>query len=279
LLGLAALGLAAVGFLLLRSGDQPGGAGAVEAWAELGTADVHSLAFDPADAERLYFGHHGGLLESRDGGREWTATALSGIDAMNVEPAGEGSLQIAGHDVYGESNDGGGSWSPVPNDLPGLDLHAFAVDPNQPSHAWAFAVGFGLFESTDAGRHWEMRQPGNWPALATYRQSDTTILVAISDAGLQRSDDGARSWGRLGVPPGQPITLAAAMDGSVLYVATSSGVYRSADAGSTWTATAFEGVALALAVAPQDPEGLALVDDGTRFYRSSDGGSNFQGPP
>ena len=125
------------------------------AWSTLGTRDVHSLAFDPADAQHLYFGHHGGLLETTDGGRSWQSTALNGADAMNVAPPAGGSFQIAGHNVYKELSDGGATWQDVPNDLPGLDLHAFVADPPDPSHAWAFSVGFGLFEATDKGRTWE----------------------------------------------------------------------------------------------------------------------------
>ncbi len=67
----------------------------------------------------------------------------------------------------------------MPNDLPGLDLHAFAVDPADPDHAWTFAVGFGLYETTDAGRRWALRQPGNWGYLATYRDSDRNVLIAV----------------------------------------------------------------------------------------------------
>jgi hypothetical protein len=39
----------------------------VNAWATLNTADVHALAFAPGDDSHLYFGHHNGLLETRDG--------------------------------------------------------------------------------------------------------------------------------------------------------------------------------------------------------------------
>jgi photosystem II stability/assembly factor-like uncharacterized protein len=279
-LAVAAVAVTAVAFLALRPDDGTSGdGGEVVAWATLGTADVHSLAFDPTDTQHLYFGHHGGLLESRDGGRDWAPTTLEGVDAMNVEIAGAGRLQIAGHEVYVESSDGGQSWAPVPNDLPGLDLHAFAMDPADPQRVWAFAVGFGLFESSDGGRRWEQRQPGNWPALAAFHEGGETILAGISDAGLQRSADGGRSWSALGSPPAQPITLAAATDGSALYLATANGLYRSADGGSTWDSTAFGGVALALAVATDDPSVVGLVDEETRFYRSSDGGSSFSGPP
>jgi hypothetical protein len=171
--------LAAVGFVVLSGGGTQTVGGAT-VWATLGTRDVHSLAFDPSDAQHLYFGHHNGLLESRDGGRTWQPTALSGADAMNVRTGTGPALQIAGHNVYMETADGGRTWTDVPNDLPGLDLHAFVVDPTDPSHTWAWAVGFGLFESTDRGRHWEPRQPGDWPVLAIVKSSGSTTLVGVS---------------------------------------------------------------------------------------------------
>lgn len=267
-----------VGFVVLSSSDRADPAGDPVSWATLGTADVHSLAIDPADAQHLYFGHHGGLLESRDGGRSWSRTSLSGIDAMNVETGSEGRIQIAGHDVYVESTDGGQSWATVPNDLPGLDLHAFAMDPGDPMHVWAFAVGFGLFESTDGGRAWELRQAGNWPPLAAYREQDATVLLGISEAGLQRSSDGGTSWQAFDAPSAQPITVAAAAHGSAFYLATVDGLYTSTDGGTSWARSAFRRPALALAIAADSPSVVALVDEETRFYRSPDGGSSFPGP-
>ena len=276
--GLVAAGLIAfVGFAVLSIGRPQTVNGAV-AWATLGTQDVHSLAFDPADAQHLYFGHHTGLLESRDGGRSWQPTSLGGADAMNVRPGSGPAVQIAGHDLYMETADGGRTWTPVPNDLPGLDLHAFVVDPADPARAWAYAVGFGLFESTDRGRHWAARQPGDWPVLAAARSGGTSILFGVSSAGLGSSPDGGRTWRQLSMPPGQIASLAAAPDTSLVLAGTARGLYRSIDGGMSWQPTAFTGIALTVAIAPTNPKVIAVVDDRTRFFRSEDGGTTWPGP-
>ncbi|MEO7295007.1 MAG: YCF48-related protein [Candidatus Limnocylindria bacterium] len=251
---------------------------AAVAWARLGTADVHSLLFDPADPDRLLFGHHGGLLEADDGGRTWRESTLTGADAMNVRRLDGARLQIAGHEVFLESADAGVMWAPVPNDLPGLDLHAFTVDPAEPDRAWVFAVGHGLYTTTDAGRHWRLLDAGNWGALASYVRDDTTMLVAVGPSGLVRSRDAGESWEPMTYPGAPLATLAAAEDGSALYAATSAGLRRSTDEGSTWSDTGFAGQALAVAVSPSNPDQVAVVDPDTRFYRSSDAGATWPGP-
>lgn len=275
-LGGVALAVVGIGFVALRAGDGPGGG--AEVWAMLNTADVHALAFDPADNQHLFFGHHNGLLESVDGGRTWRPTGLSGADAMNVPLTNANRFQIAGHNVYMETTDGGASWQPVPNDLPGLDLHAFTVDPADPDHAWTFAVGFGLFETSDAGRHWQLRQSGNWGALIAYRDGATTELVAVGPEGLVRSSDGGAGWTALAYPGAPLAALAASTDGGVLYAATSAGLKRSTDGGASWSDTGFASPALSVAVASDDPMVVALVDQSTRFYRSPDGGASWPAP-
>jgi len=271
----AAVAVVALAVVLGGGGQSVGGA---TPWSTLGTRDVHSLAFDPADPQHLFFGHHGGLLETKDGGRSWQATALLNADAMNVAPPSAGFFQIAGHNVYMETADGGQTWQSVPNNLPGLDLHAFVADPDDPARAWAFAAGFGLFETIDRGRTWELRQPGGWGALTSFVESGETVLIGVASTGLARSDDGGRTWAALGQPTGQLVSLAASAGGGVLYAGTSEGVSRSSDGGRTWAPTALETVALTVAVAQQDPNIVAVVDDKTRFFRSADGGASWPSP-
>ncbi len=269
--GFAAVAVVAiVGYLAL------GGEGGPRSWATLGTRDVHSLAFASGDSQHLFFGHHTGLLESRNGGRSWQPSALSGADAMNVRPAPGNTLQVAGHNVYVESTDGGAHWAPVANDLPGLDLHAFTVDPADPKHAWAWSVGYGLFETTDRGRHWAIRQVGDWPVLVATDADGAAGLLGVSSRGLAKSMDGGQNWTPLANPGRQVASLAASPDGNLLYAGTSTGLKRSDDGGLTWRATAFTGLALTVAMVGSGT--VAVVDDSTRFFRSDDGGATF-GPP
>jgi photosystem II stability/assembly factor-like uncharacterized protein len=276
--GVAVAAVAGIALAVVLNAGGQATVGGATAWSTLGTRDVHSLAFDPDDPQHLYFGHHGGLLETKDGGRSWQGTALSGADAMNVAPPAGGFFQIAGHNVYMETADGGQTWQDVPNNLPGLDLHSFVADPADPSHAWAFAVGNGLFETTDKGRTWELRQPGGWGALTSFVESGKTVLVGVGSTGLGRSDDGGRTWTELGQPQGQLASLAASSDGTVMYAGTTEGVSRSTDGGRTWTTTALEAVGVTVAVDPNDPKVVAIVDDKTRFFRSTDGGATWPGP-
>ena len=265
--------IAALGAFVLLRAPEPA------PLATLGTADAHALAIDPRNADRIFFGHHGGLLESRDAGRTWIETTLSGADAMNVSTGADGVLQVAGHELYVTSSDGGATWQPVETDLPGLDLHAFVADPADPDRAWTFAAGLGLFETTDGGSNWELRQEGNWGALTAYRTADTMVLVAIGPDGLATSSDAGATWRPI-TYPGAPLSggLAAAADGSAIYAATVRGLRRSGDGGASWQATGWDGPALAIAVAPSDPSLLALVDDEMNFYRSTDAGASWPGP-
>lgn len=276
--GATVAAIAVIALAVVLNGGGRAAVGKATAWSTLGTQDVHSLAFDPTDPQHLYFGHHGGLLETRDGGRSWQGTALRGADAMNVAPPVGGFFQIAGHNVYMETADGGQTWQEVPNNLPGLDLHAFVADPADPAHAWAFAVGFGLFETTDKGRTWEARQSGGWGALSAFVAGGRTVLVGVGPGGLARSEDGGHTWTALAQPGGRIASLAASADGAMIYAGTTEGLSRSTDGGRTWAPTALEAVAVTVAVSPGDPNVLAVVDDKTRFFRSPDGGASWPGP-
>ena len=104
--------------------------------------------------------------------------------------------------------------------------------------------------------------------------------------GLYRSEDGGRTWTKVGLPAAHhgPDVMTIAMhpsEPSVVYVGThEAGVLKTVDGGRTWKATndALGGVDVhGLAVDPNAPDKLhALVrDQRAGLYRSTDGGARW----
>ncbi|MBF8286090.1 MAG: hypothetical protein HW378_5005 [Anaerolineales bacterium] len=154
--GVIVLGLALGGWWLYAR--NPAQSGNAQPLSRLSTRDFHSLAFSPTEPDTVFFGHHDGLLVSRDGGRTWRSTALQNADAMALAaPAANPQVMYAaGHDVFLKSTDAGQTWQPVSTNLPGTDMHGFAVDPQDASHVYTHVVGSGIFSSQDGGTTWTL---------------------------------------------------------------------------------------------------------------------------
>lgn len=263
----------------LRSGG--GAGGSPEPIGRLRTQDFHSLAFLPLEPETVYFGHHGGLLVSHDGGESWQETSLQGADAMAlaIPPSDPQIIYAAGHNVFFKSTDGGQTWSQVLTDLPGLDIHGFAADPENASRVIAHVVGFGVFESRNGGEHWELLNSGIALLNLAMGESGETLYGTAGQNGFWKSADGGTTWSRLGNLPGQG-AIAVAFDHALgsLYVTTlgeGAGSYGSEDGGETWTPLALKGILLAIAVSPHDPQQLVAVDEAGSVYASRDGGKTW----
>ena len=268
---LVALGLVAL--LALR----PTSPTAPVAWAAFGSRDVHSLAFVGGDPQHLLFGHHGGLEESKDGGRTWSPLPVRD-DAMSMSPASDGSIVIAGHEVFVASPDGGQTWAPIKGDLPSLDIHGFTRDPFDPARMWAYLATGGLWESTDFGAHFTRVREDNVLYPTAVRIDSTTRLFGVDLSGLNVSEDGGRTWTALGSPPTYPMTgFAASADGTIVYAGASDGLFRSGDGGRLWAKTGYGGSAFAVATSA-DGQVVALVSRATEFFRSSDSGATWPGP-
>jgi photosystem II stability/assembly factor-like uncharacterized protein len=271
-LGVIAL-LAVVAVLVVQALPKPGQV----AWARLGSQDVHSLAFVGGDQQHVLFGHHGGVSESLDGGRTWTALSAR-QDAMSMTPATDGSIVVAGHNVFSGSSDSGTTWAPIPADLPNLDIHGFTRDPGDPARMWAYLATGGLWESANGGLHWVQVRADTVVFPLAVRDGSTTTLLAVDASGLVASTDGGRTFTTRGEPPTYPVTsLAASRDGRTIYAGAPDGLVRSGDGGRTWTPTGYVGSAFALATS-SDGAIVAVVSRETEFFRSSDGGATWPRP-
>ena len=275
---IGAVALVAVGLfasVLFRSFD---GVASGTAWARLGTQDVHALRFLPGSTDRLLFGHHGGLLETGDGGRTWKLGSAR-ADAMSLSVAGGDRLVIAGHLVFQESRDRGATWADIPADLPSLDIHAFAQSQLDPDRMWAYLASGGVYASVDGGIQWTEVFPGDVIGLTAVVADGRDALYGIDPfAGLVRSADRGATWAPAGRPPTSPVTsLAATADGRILVLGGPDGLYRSDDGGATWRQVLKSRTVLASAVS-EDGRTLAAVTQDTVFYRSDDGGATWPGP-
>jgi photosystem II stability/assembly factor-like uncharacterized protein len=274
-----------------------GGGSEVAALATLKTADFHALAFAPDNPDVVFFGHHNGIMRSDDAGKTWQAL----VDRRNFDAMGLGvgrgdtrTVYLAGHDVFQASTDGGKTWQPVQHNLPGTDIHGFAMSPSDPNRLYAYVVGQGTFTSTDGGRTWQRlagQLPGDVMGLADPGSAGAspgapeTLYASSMGAGVLRSADGGQTWnsamgalGRRGVlalaaDPAAPQTLYAGLEGS--------GLYKTADGGGTWTRLPFPGQSpVAIAVSPAQPQRVLAIEFHNRaglVYRSDDGGATWGG--
>lgn len=133
-----------------------------DSWrAALRGADVHRLAVDPADPDRVVAATESGVYESHDGGRTWECVgATEGLYVKFV--------------VFGP---GGACYAPAAADMGDTTVRLFVGD-----------------EGT-----WERRATVDGASVLAFAVVDGTLLLQRADDGrLLASDDGGRSWTPVG---------------------------------------------------------------------------------
>jgi photosystem II stability/assembly factor-like uncharacterized protein len=172
----------------------------------------------------------------------------------------------------------------------GGPMETVAASPSSPQTVYAATVVAGrFFRSLDGGATWAER-PGGLGYVVTAdlfvdAQDSRTVYARTSSPdkpGVQRTRNGGLTWTAAGPGPNvYGLTLDDRAPG-LLYAATQRGLYRSADAGDTWTATAFAGsTVFAFAVDPRDPHTFLVAvggshsSDPTTFRRSTDQGATW----
>jgi len=260
------------------------------------------LAIDPQNPKTLYagtyagdFGPAGGIFKSTDGGVTWSAATsglpevLREVSALAIDPKSPNTI-LAGTDqgVF-KSIDAGASWNKSNIGLPDTYISALTIDPQTPRTVYASGSG-RLFKSLDGGVRWgALDFPANVEAgVLAIDPQNSNVVYAGSYKGLFKSTDAGASWtaSGMGLPTGpwmsalvidpqNPSTLYTGFSGAELDSCNfpcsgfNDGVFKSIDAGATWTAVN-SGLTTqhvtSLAIDPQNPD---------RLYAGTLGGGVF----
>lgn len=223
---------------------------------------------------------------------------VSSIAVSRLDPAV--AYAAAAHGGVWKTTDGGVSWIPLTDGLSSLASGALAIDPTNDAviyyatgeqhEAFDSYFGDGLFKSTDGGANWvkiaTRAQIGDYVARIAVHPETPSTLYAASSRGLLLSLDGGLNWSvREGADWAFDL-LIHPTNPDVLYgTVHANGVYKSVDAGQTWTPLAgglptsgfFR---IQIGIGTSDPQvlyaGFTNAGGGLLgMYKTIDGGDNW----
>lgn len=256
-------------------------------------ADIHALEYSPTLANTLYCGSDGGIYKTSNGGANWydqsAGLVITQFYRINTTPQDNNK-------VVGGTQDNG--CNTLDNNIfthqRGADGFACLIDYTDLNKIYMSTQAY-LYRSTNNGSNFTNITPAaiekhTWDVPWTMHPSTPTTLY-VGQADIYKSTDSGDNWSATGT--GNPsdwfleVTVAPTYSTRV-YGVTPNRVYRSDNAGSTWT-----NITSGLPVSPDysyiavDPNYSSYIyvtfssyTSGTKVYRSTDAGatwSNFTG--
>ncbi|HEX5706305.1 MAG TPA: YCF48-related protein [Pyrinomonadaceae bacterium] len=277
-------------------------------WAVTGPmgGDVRSLAIDPQDPERLYFGTiDGQIYSSTDGGQTWAR--LGGfnrpglyIDNLIVDPRDSRVIYAAAHrhkepGGFFKTKDGGLTWREA-SELKAEAVHALTQAAKNPDVLVA-GTNRGVFRSEDGGDSWEHLETAATPGLVNVESlavdpRNTDVIYAGTWYLPYKTTDGGETWN---------ITKNGIIDDSDIFaieidetnpdhviMSACSGIYETRNAGALWrkvngipsqsrrTRAILQNPAVPSAIYAGTTEGFWLSQNGGNDWRVTTNRQNFE---
>ena len=217
---------------------------------------VNQFVFHPALSERVYAATTVGAFYSKDAGREWEER-MNGMKEVHIVTA----IAINPKDpsvLYGgttggiyRSEDGAMTWKKMNNGLipeselmasMALGVNAIEIDHVNPDVVYAGTTK-GLYRTTNRGESWDrigQSIPEPFISSIVLHPTDPSVIYVGGPGGVWKSGDGGKTWTAKNEGLASLNIRALAMEPNnltSLYAGTNgSGLYRTTDAGGTWTA-------------------------------------------
>lgn len=253
--------------------------------------NVGRLILDPNYPSTLYAGsvtrcgRAGGVFKSTDAGGNWMLMGLGGqsIGSLKIDPIHSNIIYVSTARGVLKSADGGKSWFET-----GLDRQALlAIDPNDSSTLYAAISGQGLLRSTDGGDSWSETGLQNRfiSSLAIDPSNSDVIYAGTIFNRVFKTTDGANTWFEINDGLTDKGVNALAIDpfnSDIVFAGAPSrfmeqqgGVFKSTDAGATWTPTELNGSVSVLAIDPTDSNIIYAALQVRGIFKSIDGGEHW----
>jgi photosystem II stability/assembly factor-like uncharacterized protein len=244
----------------------------------------------------------GGVVAAGPGGSQWAAetsglpdpaslTIQNRVTAFAAAPSDPDTAYVSylgNPDTIYRRSDEAGNWTHVASIPNATDVCQIAVSPSDPNVV--FAVGSGLYRSTDGGHSWsrlsvqlggQIPSPNGLCREIAFDPSNPSIVYANLAGGVARSTDGGLTFsapvnvfegegtGGIAVDPADPTRV---------FTTTDAGIFLSTDSGSTWSpdnsGVDYPGFIQSVASDPDNPN-IAYAGTIGGFWRTSDGGASW----
>ena len=255
-----------------------------------------AVVLDPGDPRTVYVTASNEIHRSTDTGASWTLVSILpviGVSGLAIDPSDSRILYAAtiGQAVM-KSVDGGATWSAINSGIP-MDPQArptalgIWIDPNHSAVLFAYAATgsvYSLVRSGDAGASWQvvMTDAVLGARAVSFDPATPGKVFASSDTGVAVSTDDGLTFAALGAvndPYWQPmVILPDPKQAGVLYGGSQDALWKSTDAGKTWTKKLAEAAPM---LALDTATGAIYAASGSQVLMTADGfdTTTAVGPP